>query len=209
MIDPKKLYKTRSGLPVRLLCTDRGGGEAPVIGLVKNEYEKELLYSWLANGSYYNKGECDLDLIEFTPQKREQTLMIDMNKKYKTRSGMPVRLLCTDRDCGGSPIIGLAKYADGEELLYTWRSDGAYYNATPYDLDLVEVDPYQDWLIDDKIYVRDAAIKDWTPAHFAGVSQDGSPTAWFSGRTSHTENERIVWPLAWNPRFGPVNEDTR
>jgi hypothetical protein len=67
--------------------------------------------------------------------------MIDLNKTYKLRSGHPVRLLCTDANIPAHPIVGLVRYSDGFEGLFSWATDGkstrlAYdeHKLNPYDL---------------------------------------------------------------------------
>jgi hypothetical protein len=47
------------------------------------------------------------------------------NKKYQTRDGRPVRLLCVDAKRDGS-IIGLVMVTVGGEELIAWYDDGSY-----------------------------------------------------------------------------------
>jgi hypothetical protein len=55
---------------------------------------------------------------------------IDMNKKYRTRNGLPVRILC---------IVGFIVSPHGE-LLYNWLPNGmTYLHGKPVDTDLIEV----------------------------------------------------------------------
>ena len=44
--------------------------------------------------------------------------MIDMNKRYQTRDGRPVRLLCVDAD--GYPVVGLVNNHE----IYRWTDEG-------------------------------------------------------------------------------------
>ena len=72
--------------------------------------------------------------------------MIDMNKKYTTHDGKPVRLLCVDQqDSGGLKLIycvvGLVM-CNGEEALHQWTYDGFYYGErTPHPYNLIEEIP--------------------------------------------------------------------
>lgn len=50
MIDFTKPVQTRNGLPVRILCTDKKGGQ-PIIGLI-NEGMQETATSFSADGQY-------------------------------------------------------------------------------------------------------------------------------------------------------------
>src|SRR3990167_4901835 len=52
---------------------------------------------------------------------------IDMNKKYKTRNGMDVRILCTDKIHAPS-VVGLVLLPSGKESLGLWHSDGAVHS---------------------------------------------------------------------------------
>jgi len=58
-------------------------------------------------------------------------------KRYETRQGQTVRLLCVDAKISGHPVIGLVTYGDGTEIECTWTSDGYYYAwREEYPLDL-------------------------------------------------------------------------
>ena len=55
--------------------------------------------------------------------------MIEMGKKYQTRDGHPVRILCTDRDERNSgsclfPVVGLVEHG-GERELMCWTNTGS------------------------------------------------------------------------------------
>jgi len=61
--------------------------------------------------------------------------MIDFNKPLKTRSGLNVRIICTDRK-GDWPVIGLVEVAPGKEQCLSWKHDGRAH-ACPGEDDLV------------------------------------------------------------------------
>jgi hypothetical protein len=66
--------------------------------------------------------------------------MIEMDKKYRTRDGFPVRILATDVK-GAYPIAGLVDLGD-EEYVRKWTAEGrndARYNVRT-SFDLVEVE---------------------------------------------------------------------
>jgi len=51
--------------------------------------------------------------------------MIEMGKKYQTRDGRAVRILCTDwHGAGALPIVGLITEDDRGETLETWTVEG-------------------------------------------------------------------------------------
>lgn len=60
--------------------------------------------------------------------------MIDFTKPVRTRSGLPVRILCTDAK-GVWPAVGLIKHPSGHEETCCWRDDGRHsYLLSGYDL---------------------------------------------------------------------------
>lgn len=62
---------------------------------------------------------------------------ISMDKKYKTRGGKRVRILCTDLGCV-HPVV----FADETGMLVSTHADGRYYNdGTESKLDLIEEAP--------------------------------------------------------------------
>ena len=63
--------------------------------------------------------------------------MISMDRKYKTRDGSDVRILCVDRDHPSYTVVGLLD----SNVLY-WASNGRRYPSGYEDrLDLIEVKP--------------------------------------------------------------------
>lgn len=111
--------------------------------------------------------------------------MIDINKKYRTRDGLPVRLLCTDLKNNYS-VVGIITFFDGEEELKSWRYNGKYINNNEHNWDLVEITPWDDFKIDEPVMVCDQNSKAWEKRHFAGVDKKGKPLVWPNGKTSWT-----------------------
>ncbi len=102
--------------------------------------------------------------------------MIDINKKYRTRDGQPVRVLCTDR-AASNPVVVLL---GDKQRVVAYDAGGKLNGAGETGLDLIEIRPYDDLKIDDKVWA-------WgRPEHFAGVDARGFPTIWGGGKTSHT-----------------------
>lgn len=70
--------------------------------------------------------------------------MISMDKRYRTRDGGKVRLLCADRN-GARPVIVLLEEA-GEEVVTSYLSDGRWSAAVDSDIDLIEIPELEfDW----------------------------------------------------------------
>ena len=70
--DPNKKVVTRDGRNVRIICTDRQGGDHPILALCTMSNESENLYSYLPNGRMYLNADADscMDLF-FAPEKHE------------------------------------------------------------------------------------------------------------------------------------------
>ena len=127
--------------------------------------------------------------------------MIDMDKKYRTRDGRAVRVLCTDMKNPTYPVIALIEDVskNGETLEYfgSFTSEGcASSTCEANDRDLVEVPPYDGFKIDEPVMVRDNAGSQWIPRYFAGLNDNGYPTTWGDGQTSWTCQDRRQTPWA-------------
>jgi hypothetical protein len=123
--------------------------------------------------------------------------MIDINKQYKTRSGSDIELV-SDAGREPYPIIG---YTDDSAVPMGWTRDGQYITTATSALDLVEVRPYEDWEIDDRIEVSADGIY-WHKRHFAGIANDGIPMTWNAGLSSWTEEYnggKVPWKYARKP----------
>ena len=75
-IDMNKKYKTRSGLPVRILCTN-AGGKYPIAGLIDNK----SVFQWLPNGRCAFSSQSDNDLIEV---KEKKVMWVNVYKNGST-----------------------------------------------------------------------------------------------------------------------------
>lgn len=109
-----------------------------------------------------------------------------MEKKYRTRSGLPARIICTDRKAPW-PVIALINYGTQEEVeLYT--SDLTIYSLEDstkqnHELDLVEVQPYEDFKLGDRVLVWNYGCNIKKKRYFAGVDKKGKPQAYSCGGT--------------------------
>ena len=65
MIDPKKQYRTRQGLPVRIYAVD-GDDEMPIHGAVLTAHGWKV-NSWQRSGKWLDGGNDGADLIEVKP----------------------------------------------------------------------------------------------------------------------------------------------
>ena len=116
---------------------------------------------------------------------------IEMHKKYKTRDGRPVRIICTDRIVNNltHPVLALVKSLGGEECIAQYTESGSYsMNNAESSLDLIEVQPWDDFKVDDPVLVRDSEEDEWIRRYFAGVSCKGLPLVFPIGCTSWSAN---------------------
>lgn len=118
-------------------------------------------------------------------------MAIEMGKKYRTRDGRDVRILCVDRT-GELPVVGLMPVVGlvgGKEDVLSWTIDGLW-ALSDNPNDLIEISPYSDIEIDAPGWAREG--KEWYPRHFAGV-ENGVPMTWKNGCTSHTAQAKTSW----------------
>lgn len=111
---------------------------------------------------------------------------IEMHKKYKTRDGRPVRILCVDRK---DPVL---------KVVYAYEVDG-FEGIACEDIhgeNLIEVHPWEDFKIDDPVLVSDDKVN-WHKRHFAGISVGGSPMAFNNGWSSFTVEQELD-VTSWN-----------
>jgi len=135
-------------------------------------------------------------------------MKIDMNKKYRTRSGNEVRVLCVDRQSyDGFPVVYLRKFCDAEFIEVCLENGKFYTNEIPSGLDLIEVSPYEDFEINDIVMVRDRDTDMWKRRHFAGVDEDGRALCFPNGASSWTSDS--ISTNAWNQCRRPTLEEIK
>ena len=120
--------------------------------------------------------------------------MIEMGKKYKTRSGLPVRILCNDIKCDTYTVIAAVyEQETGCESTISVSSTGSYIEDEENPLDLIEVTPYDDFKEDDLcvVWANDKHLKDFR--YFSHV-ENGKATCFTYGNTSYTTKNTSIWP---------------
>lgn len=123
--------------------------------------------------------------------------MISMDKTYKTADGQPMRVLCIDAN-GVYPVISLC--VSGVALMH--RADGTQYFDERFNL--IEVGPYDDFKIDEKVMVRDTNHEDWRQRLFRGINaKDGRAHA--CQLSSWTKDKRD--PSVWHQCRRPTAEE--
>jgi len=116
--------------------------------------------------------------------------MIDINKKYNIRMGGDVVIfeVCEDK------IFGKYRVNKGIEWSSArWDSKGNYQIVGESCLDLIEINPYEDFKIDDKVLVWDDKNSIKQRGHFAGIDENGNPNTWYNGQTSFITVHRSIW----------------
>ncbi len=89
-------------------------------------------------------------------------------KKYKTKSGYPVTIYEWNGR-GNYPVIGIIHKVD-IDFPCQWTEKFEYRKNDESNFDLVEVNPYEDFNIDDKVYVWNNGATSW--------SSNGEKTTW-------------------------------
>lgn len=69
-------------------------------------------------------------------------MTISMEKKYRTRDGRDVRILCVDGH-GDYPVVGIV--IEGNSAFpSSWKEDGRYFSSDTTNMDLIEVRSAED-----------------------------------------------------------------
>lgn len=131
---------------------------------------------------------------------------ITMDKTYRTRDGRQVRVICVDRNGAPHSVVALVRDPHtGVDQIKTCNPDGRTLPDAPdRDGDLIEVSPWDDFKIDEPVYIRDSVDNEWMRRHFAGVAPDGRPSAWTDGCTSWSGAGRAY---SWNYCRRPTPEE--
>jgi hypothetical protein len=72
-------------------------------------------------------------------------MMIEMGKKYQTRDGRAVRILCVDGPDPEYPVVG---WEEGNVNVLVWKADGRYNPDVSIHADLIPVPTkHEGWLV--------------------------------------------------------------
>ena len=116
--------------------------------------------------------------------------MIEMGKKYKTKTGLSVRILCTDLQDKNYPIVA-AIMQDNEEIVVSFTETGKFIENKEYGLDLIEVTPYDDFKVDDLCVVWEIeTLKEFR--YFSHV-ENGTAHCFAWGTTSYSAENTTAW----------------
>lgn len=113
--------------------------------------------------------------------------VIELGKKYRTRSGNEVRIYAVD---GSNPDVvhGAIKDKQGEWNTCCWESNGSYYGVQEDSRDLIEVGPYDHIKIGDPVLCWDEPDHEPLRRYFAGVNDKGRPLVFIDGATEWSSN---------------------
>ena len=118
--------------------------------------------------------------------------MIEMGKKYKTRSGLPVRILCNDLKYDTYTVIAAVyDQKTGYENTINVSSTGSYVEDEENPLDLIEVTPYDDFKEDDLCVVW--KVKDNKFFRYFSHAENGTANCFSLGGTSYTRTATTSW----------------
>lgn len=99
----------------------------------------------------------------------------NLKKKWKTKNGLKVEVYAY-KEGQDHPYIGAYLSSRGIWVESCWTENLTYLEQRSCCYDLVEVSPYDDFKVDDKVLVSNNG-KDWHRRYFAGVSKDDRPLA--------------------------------
>lgn len=116
-----------------------------------------------------------------------------MGKKYMYRNGEQATILTTERP-GVTPVVSMSEKGD----IIPHRKDGGYNHPENSGWDLIEVTPFCEFKIDDKVMVRDGEGS-WKRMHFAGVTMGGRPMVFNDGGTSWSFSYKTEWDECRSP----------
>ncbi len=158
------------------------------------------------NSRFYVKEEkgCYFEAQYFEPveeAKEKETMntesnLISLDKKYKTRCGYPVRVLCVDRKDTVWPVVAMYQKENCEGVSFHKINDGTAWNGR--DLDLIEVSPYEDFKKDDKVMVSQNG-EIWYKRYFSHVNVEGIPYCFGDGMTSWNSEYTTDWEYCRKP----------
>lgn len=110
--------------------------------------------------------------------------MIDINKKYKTRSRLPVRILCTDRNDDNYNVVALVSISGTYDRLNLYTANGKYFSdgELAHYMDLVEVPSIK---VGDLVMCWDSWQEPSEAHHrkYGGVSEQGY----------HQDSNKCIW----------------
>lgn len=144
--------------------------------------------------------------VEETKEKETmntESNLISMDKKYKTRCGYPVRILCVDRK-DALPVLFLYTHNDSETACSASSTGKVDWNDTDYDL--IEVSPYEDFKKGDKVMVRDYEDFTWNKRYFA-YEKAGKVYCFENGRDSWASDNQVTpWKYCRKPTQEELGE---
>lgn len=129
--------------------------------------------------------------LPFTMELAKKIQSGEVEGKIKTRNGQKVRILCTDVQNDGYPIVA-AIMDSGIETVGLYRLDGSYYIisvSSGNDLVLEVPDNEPQFKPFDKVLVRDCSKEDdWQISFFSHIRND-----WFITNNGHMYKECIPY----------------
>jgi len=120
-------------------------------------------------------------------------MKISKDKKYKTRLGLDVIIYKIWEE---QQVIHGAAVNDYGNPVCTleWNLEGKVWKTEENGNDLIEVSPYADFKIDDKVLVwNNEEPNKKFKRYFAGFSGNGYPKVWVNGCTSFSSDDKYVW----------------
>jgi len=117
-------------------------------------------------------------------------MKISKDKKYKLRMGGDIKIY----EILDGYVFGAYRVKGSKEFnAARWECNGNYLLDSESCLDLIEISPYADFKIDDKVLVWNHTKNIISKCYFAGIDDHGNPQSWHGGRTSFNETLKLTW----------------
>jgi hypothetical protein len=150
----------------------------------------EAILSFTSTGAEFDDRGSRNDLIEAPTKTKEQTPMtstICTSKKYRTVDGRYAQILCTTVVDDSYPVAALVTDEEGNQVVSRYTSSGKYLDDhIPSNNDLIEISPYDDFEVDDKVLVSNTGHT-WYKRYFSHVNEEGVPCTFNGGGTSWSQ----------------------
>ena len=135
--------------------------------------------------------------------------MIEMGKKYKTRSGLPVRVVATDIK-SPYPVVAALLVSCDVEIIRSYTHTGEFLlGDTNHPNDLIEVTLYDDFKEDDLCVVwNDDNKGNKLFRYFHKVNSTGKALCFNHGKTSFNISECSFWDNCRKPTEEEIKTKT-
>lgn len=132
-------------------------------------------------------------------------MKLEKDKKYRTKSGKPVRIVGFDV-LNNDPVAAVIAVDTHCEYLRSYTLDGKFAPGGGCDEDLVEVHPFEGLPVDTPVMVRQSMVSRWLPRYLAKV-EGNCVFSYGDGATSFSNGDRGL--VRWDYYRLPTEAELR